>query len=82
MFELNHVNCLSVGFLWCHMSTSLKSVFSLLVESEMLDVLPPNLSFILSMLLKSPPTINCAFGEKYSFNSVKKRFRSVAFVGA
>ena len=54
MLELNHVNCLSGGFLRHHMSTSLKSVFILLVESEMLDVLPPDLSFILSMQLKSP----------------------------
>ena len=81
MLELNHVNCLSGGFLRHHMSTSLKSVFILLVESEMLDVLPPDLSFILSMQLKSP-TINCVFGKKYSFISVKKRFLSVTFVGA
>ena len=79
MLELNHVNCLSVGFLRRHMFTSLKSVLSLLVESEMLVVFPPNLSFMLSMQLKSPPTINCAFGKKYLFNLVKKRFR---FVGA
>ena len=81
MLELNHVNCLSVGFLLCHMSTSLKSVFILLLESEMLDVLPPDLSVILSMQLKSP-MINRAFGKKYSFISVKKRFHSVAFVSA
>ena len=63
MLELNHVNCLSGGFLRRHMSTSLKSVLSLLVESKMLVVFPPNLSFMLSMQLKSP-TINCVFGEK------------------
>ena len=81
IFELNQVNCLSVGFLQCQTSISQKSDLSLLVSSEMIAADPLYLSRSLSMQLKSPPVINLVFGKKYSFRSEKKRFLSVILVG-
>ena len=82
IFELNQVNCQSVGFLLWQTSTNPKLDFSFFVSSEMLAADLPYLSRSLSMQLKSPPIINLAFGKKYSFSSEKKRFLSVTFVGA